>query len=254
MTITALYDTVTYKSGHGDADVERRADLVTAVKPDGTALGIGTAAVPNVVVGNVASGATDSDKPVKVGAVFNTTPATLTTGQRGDLQITASGSLIIGGSQITGIDGASNTVVGLNASAGTTPRWLAVVPSVFNGATWDRQRSGGVTGMAGVNVQATTTGGASFLNIAAGQATTVVKSGAGTLYAIILNSAATATNTTTIYDNTAASGTVIGRPAVTTATVPTTLNYGSDVGLAFGTGLTIITATANGGDMTVIYK
>lgn len=101
-----------------------------------------------------------------------------------------------------------------------------------------------------VNQGAATTGGYSFLNIAAGQATTTVKSGAGTLHAIVLNSAATATNTTTIYDNTAASGTVIGRPAVTTATVPTTLIYD----LAFATGLTIITATANGGDMTVMYK
>lgn len=103
-----------------------------------------------------------------------------------------------------------------------------------------------------VSQSASTTGGASFLNIAAGQATTTVKSGAGTLYSIVLNSAATATNTTTIYDNTAGSGTVIGRPAVTTATVPTTLNYGS--GMAFSTGLTIVTATANGGDMTVVYK
>lgn len=96
-------------------------------------------------------------------------------------------------------------------------------------------------------------GGANFLNIVAGQATTTVKSGAGRLYAIVLNSAATATNTTTIYDNTAGSGTVIGRPAVTTATVPTTLVFGS-TGISFATGLTIVTATANGGDMTVVYK
>lgn len=110
----------------------------------------------------------------------------------------------------------------------------------------------GIASMTPVQVSsgAAATGGYSFLNIAAGQATTTVKSGAGTLHSIILNSAATATNTTTIYDNTAASGTVIGRPAVTTATVPTTLIYD----LAFGTGLTIITATANGGDMTVTYK
>lgn len=101
-----------------------------------------------------------------------------------------------------------------------------------------------------VSSPASATGGYSFLNIVAGQATTVVKSGAGTLHSIILNSAATATNTTTIYDNTAASGTLIGKPAVTTATVPTTLVYD----IAFGTGLTIITATANGGDMTICYK
>jgi hypothetical protein len=101
--------------------------------------------------------------------------------------------------------------------------------------------------------QAIASGGASFLNIVAGQATTTVKSGAGTLYSISLNSAATATNTTTIYDNTAASGTIIGKPAATTATVPTTLTYGP-AGLAFSTGLTIITATANGSDMTIVYK
>lgn len=101
-----------------------------------------------------------------------------------------------------------------------------------------------------VSAGASASGGYSFLNIAAGQATTVVKSGAGTLHSIVLNSAATATNTTTIYDNTAASGTVIGRPAVVTATIPVTLLYD----IAFATGLTIITATANGGDMTVTYK
>lgn len=95
--------------------------------------------------------------------------------------------------------------------------------------------------------------GHSFLNIAAGQATTVVKASAGRLFAIVLNSAAAASNTTVVYDNTAASGTVIGRPAATTATIPTTITYGP-YGLAFATGLTIITGTANGSDMTVIYK
>lgn len=101
-----------------------------------------------------------------------------------------------------------------------------------------------------VNQGASATGGYSFLNIAAGQATTVVKASAGTLHSIILNSAATATNTTVVYDHPSGVGTVIGRPAVTTATVPTTLTYD----LAFANGLTIITATANGGDMTVTYK
>lgn len=93
-------------------------------------------------------------------------------------------------------------------------------------------------------------GGYSFLNIAAGQATTVVKASAGVLHSIILNSAATATNTTIVYDNASGAGTVIGRPAVTTATIPVTLLYN----LQFANGLTIITGTANGGDMTVVYK
>lgn len=108
----------------------------------------------------------------------------------------------------------------------------------------------GTNTLGGVTPVASAAGGYSFLNIAAGQATTTVKSGAGTLHAIVFNTAAAATNTTTIYDNTAASGTVIGRPAATAVVAPVCVPYD----LAFGTGLTIITGTANGSDMTVIYK
>ena len=89
-----------------------------------------------------------------------------------------------------------------------------------------------------------------FLNIAAGQATTTVKSGAGLFHSLVLNSAATATNVTTIYDNTAGSGTVIAIPAVTTATVPVSLIFG----IRFSTGLTVVTTTANGGNMTFTYE
>lgn len=48
------------------------------------------------VVGNVASGATDSGNPVKVGAVYNDgTMPTLVSGQRGDLQTDVNGRLIV---------------------------------------------------------------------------------------------------------------------------------------------------------------
>lgn len=97
---------------------------------------------------------------------------------------------------------------------------------------------------------AATTGGYSFLNIAVGQATTTVKSGAGTLHSIIFNSPAVATNTTTIYDNTAASGTIIAIPLATAVVSPVTLIFD----IAFATGLTIITAAANGSNMTITYK
>lgn len=102
----------------------------------------------------------------------------------------------------------------------------------------------------GVSLAAAAIGGYSFLSIAAGQATTVVKGSAGTLHTITFNSAAVATNTTVIYDHPTGVGTVIGRPAATTVTIPSTLIYD----LAFANGLTIITATANGSDMTVTYK
>lgn len=100
------------------------------------------------------------------------------------------------------------------------------------------------------NLAASTTGGYSYNHIVAGQATTTVKSGAGTLHAIVYNSAAAATNVTTVYDSTTGSGNVIAVPAATAVTAPMTVLYD----LAFTTGLTIVTGTANGSDMTVVYK
>lgn len=108
-------------------------------------------------------------------------------------------------------------------------------------------------GSINTNATASATGGASFAHIAAGQATTVVKASAGTLYAIVFNSVATATNVTTVYDNATGSGTVIAIPQATLATGLPPLTFGAP-GLAFANGLTIITATANGADMTVVYK
>jgi urea transporter len=108
-----------------------------------------------------------------------------------------------------------------------------------------------VNGVLKVATSADVSGGYSYNHIAAGAAATfVIKASAGTLHTITLNSAATATNVTTIYDNPSGSGTVIAVPAVTTATVPTTLTFD----IAFALGLTIITTTANGGDMTICYK
>lgn len=204
------------------------------------------------VQGNVATGATDSGNPLKIGGVFNTVPPTLTNAQRGDAQLDNRGSLWVqfgNSSQSAGIqaqntDGLSSAVNGLISSANA---------HLYNGTTWDRSRSGGVTGMVGVNPQATPSGGATFTHIVAGQATTTIKSGSGTLYAIILNGAGTATNVTTIFDSTTGTGTVIGIPTTTGTLVPNTINYGT-VGVAFSTGLTILTATANGPDMTVIWK
>lgn len=89
-----------------------------------------------------------------------------------------------------------------------------------------------------------------YLNIAAGQATTVVKASAGFLHGIVFNSAATATNVTTVYDHASGVGTVIAIPNAVAATVPNTILFDC----AFTTGLTIITATANGSNMTVIYR
>lgn len=76
--------------------------------------------------------------------------------------------------------------------------------------------------------------------------TTTVKSGAGRVQGIQVNTLGTA-DTLTVYDNTAGSGTKI-------ATITSPL-LGSNfcVGAAFGTGLTIVTAGTTAGDYTVYY-
>lgn len=109
---------------------------------------------------------------------------------------------------------------------------------------------GTITNTVTVAQAAAATGGYSYTHIAAGQATTVVKASAGTLHSITFNSAAAATNITTIYDNPSTSGTVIAIPAAAAVIAPVTVIYD----LAFALGLTIITGTANGADMTVTYK
>lgn len=74
--------------------------------------------------------------------------------------------------------------------------------------------------------------------------TTVVKSGAGVLAGVTINT--TAAGAITIYDNTAASGTVI---AILKASVGEGEYLTS--GIVFGTGLTVVTAAAS--DVTVAY-
>ena len=77
--------------------------------------------------------------------------------------------------------------------------------------------------------------------------TTTVKTGAGVLHSITLNKP-TATAIIIIYDNTAASGTIIGTITVPASPQPVTLYYDA----TFNTGLTLRTTTA-ASDITVTY-
>lgn len=90
--------------------------------------------------------------------------------------------------------------------------------------------------------------GYNFANItAAAPTTTVVKTGTGILHTITFNKPV-ATLVATIYDNTAASGTVIGTITIPASPMPVTLTYDA----TFVNGLTIATATA-ASDITVTY-
>lgn len=79
-------------------------------------------------------------------------------------------------------------------------------------------------------------------------ATTTIKSGAGTLKCITVNSLGTVASTTTVYDNTTATGTIIA--VINTLALSGTFNF--DV--QFTTGLTIVTTGTIAPDITVSYK
>lgn len=229
-------------TGHGTAAGVLRVELPT----DGTGvvgLNAGSALVGNVGVAQ-ASTTSGQSGPLVQGAVTTGAP-TYTNSQTSPLSLDPTGNLRVTGGVTQGSATAGQTAsVVMGATTTAAPSYSTGTSNPVSLDTAGNIRNA---------PQASAAGGASFTRVAAGQATTTIKSGAGTLYAIVFSGPATATNTTTIYDNTAASGTIIAVPLATAVTFPTTLTFGP-MGLAFGTGLTVITATANGADMTFIYK
>lgn len=75
---------------------------VVALVDDSGKPATGANSIP--VQGNVASGVTDAGRPVKIGGVFNTTPPTVTNGQRVDLQTSNRGNQLIEGAIAHGSD------------------------------------------------------------------------------------------------------------------------------------------------------
>lgn len=102
-----------------------------------SSVGGGTSAV----TGNVASGATDSGNPVKVGGVYLSALPTYTNGQRGDLLLSSRGAVAVCGFGAAGADGVANTTLGFMYVQNNTAGYLSANASyVFNGTSWDRDR------------------------------------------------------------------------------------------------------------------
>lgn len=101
------------------------------------------------VQGNIASGATDSGNPVKMGGRYNSTTPTLTDGQRGDAQLDTRGNM-----KVTIVRPNSTDQQGYktsNSDGNGTDGSLVLlattaVPQLFNGTNFDRMRSSGPTG------------------------------------------------------------------------------------------------------------
>lgn len=115
-------------------------DGVTALAASGDYSVMGTDTAGNLrVVGSVASGATDTGNPVKVGAKYNSTLPTFTDGQRGDLQIGTRGSIH---AELWGTDSSFPIASGNSSSDGVATSGVGQVVNsreyVFNGSTMDR--------------------------------------------------------------------------------------------------------------------
>lgn len=209
------------------------------------------------VGGGVASGTADTGAPLKVGFQFQTATnlTALTAGQRVNAQGDDYGNLRVAAAlpTVSPNDGqAYNVGLAYNRASGATGS--AVIPGVApylasSSANFDRARTITYSFGSALGVAAVEAAGSPFANITTAT-TTVVKSGAGILHKIIINTHV-ASATITIFDNTAGSGTKIGTitlPSTITSDDPTSLAYD----LGFSTGLTLVTSGTT--DLTVVYR
>lgn len=125
----------------------------TAIKPDGTPTALQADASSNLKVasgGDVASGATDTGSPTKIGgAANNSTPTAVSAGQRVNAWFDLNGQLVVatGGNAAT-TDGVANSPFGLRGvGASGCCFFLGTMNYSFNGTTWDRAR-GDTNGLA----------------------------------------------------------------------------------------------------------
>jgi hypothetical protein len=258
-------------NGHGTAAGALRVELPTdgtgvvnalqsgtwTVQPGNTANTVAWkvdgSAVTQPVSGTVTSnqgGAPWSDNITQFGGVALSTGTGA--GGTGIPRVTVSNDSAVkvwDGTNTTAVKAASTQAVAADPSAVFTlsPNSFGVLTSGTAGSASAQVVSvQGIASMTPVQVSpsASSSGGYSYNNISS-DTTTVVKSGAGFLHSIVINTLA-ATGTATVYDNTAGSGTKIA--TIATAAMGTLL-----YDIAFGTGLTIVTATA-APDLTVCYK
>jgi len=150
------------------------------------------------VVGSVASGSADSGNPVKIGGVYNVTVPTLADGQRGNLMLGQRGSAHV---TLFSQNGTASPTMSsaLDALAANTGLFTTSFGELFNGSTWDRQRSigGAVAAGTGTAAFALAPSSASAAAIAPAVSTAVegsrvFKASAGNLYRIALTTGASA--------------------------------------------------------------
>lgn len=166
------------------------------------------------------------------------------TGTNQNVNLTQVGSQTVNTAGVNGAQGVGGTSANGATDDGSYPVKAGCIVNTTLPAYTNGQRG---------TLQCTTQGGLLFDDIThpyvhiTTATTTLVKSGAGSLHQVIINTKASAAATATIYDNTTGSGTVIAVLDLA-ANDPVTINY--DV--SFSTGLTIVTTATC--DLTVTYR
>ena len=111
------------------------------------------------MAGNVASGATDSGNPVKVGGKYMSSPTVLENGQRGDVQLTTTGAvkatLMLNNSD-TAAQILADNVDGVATSSTTNKLTVLNRAYSYNGSTWDRNFTCPFSAVINVSAAATT--------------------------------------------------------------------------------------------------
>lgn len=111
------------------------------------------------MAGNVASGATDSGNPVKVGGVYRSTSPSLADGQRSDLHVGSRGSLrveLMAANTASAIDVSNTSSDGVATDATNRHYSVVAAPRAYNGSTWDRQFTCPSSAVINVSAAATT--------------------------------------------------------------------------------------------------
>lgn len=134
--------------------------------------------------------------------------------------------------------------------AGTTPSVVAASQGyLYDGTNMDAARSIGGSFGSATGVAAVEQAGAPYVRISTNTSTNGIKSGAGILHKVCVNTRGAGSNTATIYDNTTATGTTIAVIDTNTANVAC-----MEYDLAFATGLSVLTATGTPADLTIVYR
>lgn len=129
-----------------------------------------------------------------------------------------------------------------------------VTQGAIANAAWSGSGSGTVVAVLKAIWTALTTAvttqpkGGSFLNVAANGTSAAIKTGAGVLLGVSINTKGASANVLTIYDSLTGSGTKIGTFDTTAGPAYIPLNA------AFATGLSAVLATGTAADITFVYR